>query len=164
MAEKVEVEKLKQELGEYQQKAEDYLNSWKRAAADFENYKKRREKDDQELLQFAQEVTVVKILPTLESLENALNHAPADEQYKTWSEGVIRIVQQLEKTLLEMGVEKIKTVGEKFDPQIHEAVGMAPGKEEGIIVEEIQSGYRLNNKVIRPAKVRVTRVIAERLN
>lgn len=152
------MDKIKGELEEYKQKAEDYLNSWKRTAADFENYKKRREKEDQELLQFAQEVTVVRMLPTLESLEQALKQAPADERFKKWSEGVVKIVKQLEKVLLEMGVEKIKAIGEKFDPRVHEAVERVESdKEPGTIIEEIQSGYKLNGKVIRPAKVKVAR-------
>ena len=153
-----EMTNLEGELTQYKQKAEDYLNNWKRTAADFENYKKRQEKENRELLQFAQEVTVVKMLPTLESLEQALRNAPQDEGFQNWSEGVLKIVQQLEKTLLEMGIEKIKTVGEKFDFSLHEAVEMVEGGgESGTIVEEIQSGYKLNNKVIRPAKVKVAR-------
>jgi len=125
-----EAEQSQTELLEYKKKAEDYLNSWKRTAADFENYKKRREREDRELLGFAQEVTVVKILPTLESLEQALRHSPNDERYTEWSEGVVKIVQQLEKVLLEMGVEKIKTVGEKFDPIFHEAVEQVESDQE----------------------------------
>lgn len=151
-------EDLEKDLNEYKQKAEEYLSAWKRTAADFENYKKRREKEDRELLQFAQEVTVVKMLPTLESLEQALKQAPQNEEFQKWSEGVIKIVQQLEKVLLEMGVEKIKSVGEKFDHNLHEAVEMVESdKESGMIVEEVQSGYKLNNKVIRPAKVKVAK-------
>ncbi|TSA44892.1 nucleotide exchange factor GrpE [bacterium] len=158
MADEMDSNKLNIELDEFKKKADDYLNSWKRTAADFENYKKRREKEDRELLQFAQEVTVVKMLPTLESLEQALKLAPRDEEYQKWSEGVLKIVQQLEKVLLEMGVEKIKTVGEKFDPGQHEAVETIKSeKEPGIIIEEIQTGYLLNGKVIRPAKVRVAK-------
>lgn len=152
-----EISKSQEELEEYKKKAEEYLNSWKRTAADFENYKKRREKEDGELMRFIQEVTVVKMLPTLESLEQALRLAPADERFKNWSEGVMKIVQQLEDTLMEMGIEKIKTIGEKFDPLVHEAVETVEGadKESGTILEEVQSGYKLNNKIIRPAKVKV---------
>jgi molecular chaperone GrpE len=153
-----ELQQLQKDLEEYKQKSDEYLNSWKRMAADFENYKKRREKEDQELLQFAQEVTVVKILPTLESLEQALVHSPKDERYQLWSEGVVKIVQQLEKVLLEMGVEKIKSVGEKFDPRFHEAIEhLEADREAGTIIEEIQSGYKLNDKVIRPSKVKVAK-------
>ncbi len=154
-----QISKLAQELAEYKQKAEDYLNSWKRTAADFENYKKRQERENAELLEFAQEVTVVKMLPTLESLEQALKQAPQDEHFQKWSEGVIKIVQQLEQVLLHMGIEKIKSVGEKFDPELHEAVEQVESgaKLSGTIVEEFQTGYKLNNKVIRPAKVKVAR-------
>jgi len=147
---------INQELAEYKHKADDYLNNWKRTAADFENYKKRRDRESQELVQFAQEITVVKILPTLESLEQALRLAPNDERFQTWSDGVLKIVHQLEKTLLEMGVEKIKTAGEKFNFELHEAVAMVEGQgESGMIAEEIQAGYKLNGKIIRPAKVKV---------
>lgn len=150
------MDELHKELEEFKRKAEDYLNNWKRTAADFENYKKRRDKENQELIQFAQEVTVVKILPTLESLEQALKNAPQDDKFQTWSQGVIKVVQQLEKVLLEMGIEKIKTVGQKFDFQLHEAVEMVEDEgNSGMIVEEVQSGYKLNSKVIRPAKVKV---------
>lgn len=154
-----EQDKLQKELTEYKQKAEDYLNSWKRTAADFENYKKRQEKEARELIQFAQEVTVVKMLPTLEALEQALKQAPSDERFATWSEGVIKIVQQLEKVLLEMGIEKIKAVGEKFDHELHEAVEMVESAEgaSGTILEEVQAGYKLNGKVIRAAKVKVAK-------
>ena len=146
------------ELEEYKSKADEYLNNWKRAAADFENYRKRRDKENKELVQFAQEITVVKILPTLESLEQALRNAPQDERFQSWADGVLKIVQQLEKTLLEMGVEKIKTVGERFNFELHEAVEMVDGgAESGIITEEVQSGYKLHNKVIRPAKVKVAK-------
>ena len=152
------VAKLKQELEEYKQKAQDYLNSWKRAAADFENYRKRRDKENAELLEFAQEITVVKMLPLLESLEQALKQAPQDERFASWSQGLIKIVQQLEQTLLHMGVEKIKTLGEKLNPVFHEAVEQVESeKQSGTILEEIQSGYKLNDKVIRPAKVKVAK-------
>lgn len=146
------------ELEEYKQKAEDYLNAWKRTAADFENYKKRREREDKELAQFAQEITVVKILPTLESLEQALKNAPSDEKFRMWTDGMIKIVQQLEKGLMEMGIEKIGKKDEKFDPNIHEAVDMENAEIMGgqlIVKEVVQTGYKLNNKIIRPAKVRV---------
>ena len=151
-----QISKLQTELEEYKRKAEEYLNAWKRTAADFENYRKRREKEDGELARFIQEITVVRMLPTLESLEQALRHAPEDERFKSWSDGVVKIVKQLEDTLMEMGIEKIKTVGEKFDPTVHEAVETVESeKASGIILEEVQSGYKLNSKIIRPAKVKV---------
>lgn len=157
MTEEKKDQDLQAELEEYKQKAEDYLNSWKRTAADFENYKKRREKEDRELVEFSKEVTVVKILPTLESLEQALKQAPEDETFQTWSQGVVGIVKELEKVLLELGIEKIKTIGEMFNHELHEAVEMVDDeeKESGKIIDEIQAGYKVNSKVIRPAKVKV---------
>ena len=152
-----EQDPLQKELAEYKKKADDYLNSWKRTAADFENYKKRQEREAKELIQFAREVTVVKMLPTLEALEQALRHSPQDDKFKIWSEGVIKIVHQLEKVLLEMGIEKIKSLGEKFNHELHEAVEMVDGGESGKIIEEVQAGYKLNGKVIRPAKVKVAK-------
>lgn len=155
---KENIDKFKSELSEYKQKADDYLNSWKRVAADFENYKKRKEVESADLIHFAKEVTVVKMLPTLESLEEALKHSPEDERFKEWSEGVVKIVQQLEKVLLEMGVEKIEAEGAQFDHSLHEAVEeVESNEEEGVVVEEVQKGYKLNDKVIRPAKVRVAK-------
>ena len=152
-----DAENLK-ELAEYNQKAADYLNNWKRTAADFENYKKRQDKEAKELVQFAQEITVVKMLPILEALEQALKQAPTDERFREWSNGVIKIVQQLEKTLLDMGIEKIKSVGEKFNPGFHEAIEyVVSDQATGTILEEIQSGYKLNDKVIRPSKVKVAK-------
>ena len=153
-----QIKKLNKELEEFKRKADDYLNSWKRTAADFENFKKRKEGESAELIHFAKEVTVVKMLPTLESLEEALKHAPEDKQFQEWSDGVVKIVQQLEKVLLELGVEKIESMGQKFDHTLHEAVEHVDSQEDpGIVIEEVQKGYKLNDKVIRHSKVRVAK-------
>jgi len=155
---KDELDKLKKELEEFKKKADDYLNSWKRTAADYENYKKRKEGESAELIHFAKEVTIVKILPTLESLEEALKHAPEDKQFQEWSDGAVKIVQQLEKVLLELGIEKIEAEGQKFDHSLHEAVEeVHADAEDGIVLEEVQKGYKLNDKVIRHAKVKVAK-------
>ncbi|PIR97536.1 MAG: nucleotide exchange factor GrpE [Candidatus Doudnabacteria bacterium CG10_big_fil_rev_8_21_14_0_10_41_10] len=153
-----EISKLKKELDEVRKQSDDRLNSWKRSAADFENYKKRRAKEDQELVMFAKEMSVLKLLPTIESLEAALLHAPDVEEHKEWHEGVKKIVKELDKVLKELGVEKIKTVGEKFDHSLHEAVEMKEGEgNSGEIFEEVAAGFKINGKVIRPAKVRVAK-------
>ena|SRR3989344_7291641 len=133
---------------------EELTNNWKRTAADFENYKKRRESESKELLEFAKEVTVMKLMPTLQSLEMVLKFAPDDEKYKDWLAGLKATIMQLEKTMEELGVVKIKTVGEQFDHSQHEAVEEVEG-EPGKVLKEIQPGFMLNNKVIIPAKVAV---------
>ncbi len=135
-------------------------NNWKRAAADLENFKKRREAENKELLEFAKEMTVFKLLPSLQSLEQVLTFAPVDDKYKDWLNGLKATITQLEKSMEELGLKKIKTIGETFDPHLHEAVeekevGSGPDAVVGAgkILSEVQPGFMLNNKVIIPAKV-----------
>ncbi len=130
-------------------------NNWKRAAADFENYKKRKEGETKEILEYAKEMTVLRLMPSLQSLEQVLAYAPTDEKYKDWLAGLRATIMQLEKTMEELGVTKIKSIGEQFDPTRHEAVEEVAGEEEGKIIKELQPGFLLNNKVIIPAKVAV---------
>ncbi len=157
-------------LERLQQDLDLAMNGWKRAQADFENYKKRKESESQELIQFAREVTVAKLLPTLDSLEQALRHMPIEEiqesriknqaffdRYQKWQEGILATLNQLDKALAEMGVKKIESLGKKFDPNFHEAVKEAPGEQDGVVVEELQSGFELNGKVIRPSQVIISK-------
>jgi molecular chaperone GrpE len=131
---------------------EELMNNWKRAAADLENFKKRKESESKELVAFAKEMTVAKLMPSLQNLEQVLKYAPEDEKYKDWLSGLRGTILQLEKDMEELGVKKIKTIGETFDPHMHEAVEEVEG-EAGKIVKEIQPGFMLNSKVIIPAKV-----------
>jgi molecular chaperone GrpE len=160
-----EIEQLQADL----LKAKD---GWMRAVADFENYKRRKENENKELVEFAREVTVAKLLPTLDSLGQALKHMPQigesdksenlnsefPHKYKNWQSGVNGIVIQLDKTLAELGVKKIETIGKKFDPNFHEALReVESDKDDGIIVEEFQTGFELNGKVIRPSQVVISK-------
>jgi molecular chaperone GrpE len=131
---------------------EELLNNWKRAVADFENFRKRKEQEGKQVVEYAKEITVLQLMPSLQSLEQVLRYAPTDEKYKDWVSGLKATIQQLEKTMEELGVVKIKTLGESFDHNLHEAVEEKDG-ESGIILEEIQPGFTLNNKLIIPAKV-----------
>ncbi len=146
--------KVADEIVSPEEQIADLTNKWKRAAADFENYKKRREGETKEVLEFAKQMTVMKLMPTLQSLEQVLTYAPQDEKYKDWLTGLRATIQQLEKTMEELGVVKIKTVGETFDPTHHEAVEETSG-EPGKVIKELQPGFMLNNQVIIPAKVAV---------
>jgi molecular chaperone GrpE len=116
-------------------------------------------------------VAVAKLLPALDSLEQALRHMPeyrqtADsnqptefgKQYENWQKGVNGIVLQLDKTLGELGVQKIQAIGKKFDPNFHEAIKEVVGEaEDGMVVDELQSGFILNGKVIRPSQVVISK-------
>jgi len=145
----------KEEQVDWKKLAEERLDSWKRAAADFENYKKRREKEDGELVAYSKAMVLLKLIPVFDALYAGLAHAPKDEQYKVWSDGMNKTLDSLNWVLVELGIERIKTVGEKFDPHLHEAVETVEGEEPGKIVEEIMPGYTINGSVIRPARVRV---------
>lgn len=155
MSDEPQDEKIEPSLAELQAQNEELTNNWKRTAADFENYKKRKESETKELFEFAKEVAVMKLMPSLQSLEMVLKFAPDDEKYKDWLTGLKVTIQQLEKTMEELGVVKIKTVGEQFDHTLHEAVEEIAGESPGKIIKEIQPGFLLNNKVIIPAKVAV---------
>ena len=151
-------------LEQLQADLESAKNSWKRTAADFENYKKRKEAENKELIEFAREVAVAKLLPALDSLEQALRHMPLAEaedfakKYENWQKGVNGIVLQLDKTLGELGVQKIQAIGKKFDPNFHEAVKeVVSEKDDGVIIDELQSGFILNGKVIRPSQVVISK-------
>jgi molecular chaperone GrpE len=141
-------------LSEVQKKAEEYLANWQRAQADFINYKRRTELERQEFNSFANASLVLNILPVMDDLERALNAIPPEFANNDWVEGV-RMVERKFKTILEgQGVKEIKALGEAFDPNLHEALRQDKG-EEGIVIEELQKGYMLHDKLLRPARVAV---------
>lgn len=150
------MEELTQRLAEVQEEAQTNLSGWQRSQADFENYKRRKENENQELVEFAREVTVAKLLPTLDSLEQALRHMPEGIDEK-WKNGVLGTLQQLDKALGELGVKKIEALGKKFDPNFHEAVQEVPGEEDGMVTQEFMTGYEINGKVIRPSQVAISK-------
>ncbi len=142
------------ELDELKAELEKVTDAWKRSAADFENFRKRTTAERAEILQHVKEMTVLKLLPSLQSLEQVLKFAPSDDKYKDWIVGLKATIMQLEKTMEELGVTKVETIGQKFDPTKHEAVAEGEG-ESGKIIKEIQPGFALNGTVIIPAKVEV---------
>jgi molecular chaperone GrpE len=157
--EQLDIEQLQKELSNALEQSTANLNGWKRSQADFENYKKRQENENKEILEFAKQVTVVKLLPILDSLQQGLRHLPAieNEQLKVWQKGIEGTLLQLDSALAGMGIKKIEALGKKFDPNFHEAVREVPGEEDQIITEELQTGYELNGKVIRPSQVIISK-------
>ena len=147
----------KQENENYKEKTEEYLNGWKRCLADFDNYKKQQVKFFEEMRQYATEDLIRDIIPILDGFELALRTIPEEDRNKEWRQGVVYIKSQLEDVLKTRGLEHITVVGEMFDPALHEAVESMPqeGAPTGKILEELQKGYVLYGKVIRPARVRV---------
>jgi len=151
-----DVEALKTQLEEEKKKAEGYLANWQRAAADFQNYKRRTEQERQEVALLANAALVINILPILDDLERALRNVDAHLAGLTWVDGVRLIYRKLQAILESAGVKEIKTEGQDFDPRYHEATMSAEG-EEGKVVAEVQRGYLLGERVLRPAMVIVGR-------
>ena len=136
-----------------------FYDKYVRAHAEFENARKRIEKDKVDSLKYANESFVIDFLPIIDSLEMSEKHIKEAKDFKAVQEGVDMIHVLIQKFLKDIGVEKIKTVGEKFDPHLHEAVETADikDKEDGTIVEELKSGYTFNGKLLRPASVKIVK-------
>jgi molecular chaperone GrpE len=152
LAEIEDVETLKKLLAETQAKAEANLAGWQRAQADFINYKRRSEQERAEVAQFANSVMVLSLLPILDDFERAFVSIPPRLEKTSWVEGIRLVERKLWANLEAQGLSPIKALGEPFDPNLHQAVRQDKGKE-GIVIEELQKGYRLNDRVIRPTMV-----------
>ena len=158
MSEKKENEEVKQdnqeqnELTKIKQELEDITDRYKRVLAEFENHKKRSIKERENLYNMILADIVSSILPILDNLENAAKAESKDEEYK---KGIELVLKQFQDTLKSKGVEEIKTVGETFDPELHEAVSSVQDdtKGEKEIVQEYRKGYKIGTKVIRHSMV-----------
>jgi molecular chaperone GrpE len=139
-------------LEDEREKAATYLANWQRAAADFANYKRRVEQEREDWARLSNASLVMNVLPLFDDLERALDNVDASIAGLTWLEG-IRLIQRKFKQFLEgNGVEEIKADGEDFDPNVHEAVMHGAGPE-GRVIGVVQKGYKLGNRVLRPAMV-----------
>ena len=147
-----DIEALNQALAEEKERAEANLAGWQRAQADFANYKRRVEQEMQEIGKLANANLVLNILPALDDLERALTSMPEELSEVSWVDGIRLIDRKLRGTLESMGLSPIKAIGEPFDPNIHEAVMQGKG-EEGMVITEVEKGYKFQDKIIRPTKV-----------
>jgi molecular chaperone GrpE len=147
-----EGESLEERLAAAEAKAEEHLNDLKRVAADFDNFRKRAARERGETITFANERLVKELLPVLDDLERALQAAEQHEEAKL-EEGVRLVQRQLADVLRRTGLAEIETDG-RFDPHVHEALLSQPSEaEEGSVIEVLQKGYRLGDRVLRPARV-----------
>ncbi len=151
-AELEDIEILKQALVEEKVKAEGHLANWQRTQADFINYKRRVEQEREEISKFANAMLIFSLLPILDDLERAFASVPPRLAKLSWLDGVRLIERKLRANLEAQGLSEIKALGGPFDPKFHEAAMHGKGKE-GIVVEELQKGYKLHDRVIRPAMV-----------
>jgi len=153
-----ETQDTNKEVEELKQKCEEYLNGWKRERADFINYKKDETEKMSNMLKYANKETVLKIIPILDNIYLAESHVPEELKNHQWIEGFLQIQNQVIDFLKKEGIEEIKTIGSQFDPNLMEAVEEVEGSvESGTVVEETQKGYTMNDKLIRPAKVKISK-------
>ena len=141
------VKKIKDKFKLCEKERAEYLSGWQRARADYINLEKRITQEKEEWIKFSNLDFIIELLPVLDSFDKAADHCD--------DEGVKQIYKQLISVLKSKGLEPIKAVGEKFNPEIHEVIAEIEGKEQGIIIEEVQKGYTLHNKVIRVSKVKI---------
>lgn len=134
---------------------EQLENDLVRLQADFANYKRRSEEERLAVARIAKQQAVIKLLPVLDNLQRATEHQPKELNGNEWAEGITKVAEQLVAQLHDMGVKKIPTVDEEFDPHLHEAVAADGDGDKEIISEELQAGYVLADEVIRPAMVKV---------
>ena len=151
-------EQLANMLGEAQQMVSEERDKYLRLSAEFDNYRKRTLKEKAELIKNGAEKTLTAILPVLDDFERALKNMEASEETKAMKEGVELIFNKFQKILGQEGLQKIETEGKDFDVDFHEAIALIPAPSEdlkGKILDCVQTGYMLNEKVIRHSKVAV---------
>jgi len=154
-----ELEALRQELEKAKAQAAEYLEGWRRTQADFANFKKRNEQERKELLKVANATLITKLLPIFDDFERAFQTLPSNLLRLTWIDGIALIYRRLQAILEGEGLTIIETEGQSFDPLLHEAVTYeeSDDHEEGQIIGEVQKGYKLGDRVLRPALVRVAK-------
>lgn len=149
---------IEKEINELQQQAEEYLTGWKRAKADYANLQRKTQEQQADIVKFANKNLILELLPVHNNFKYALNFIPKDQKDSDWVVGLKHIKNQLDEFLKKLNVEEIKTEGEKFDPNLHEAISQEQrdNLDEDTIIKELESGYTLNGQTIRPAKVIVS--------
>ncbi len=149
-----EIESLKQRLDDAEEKLADSVSGWQRTQADFQNYRRRIERDNEMMFATMKGDIVKKVLPALDDLERAMQNRPDGD---AWANGIDLIVRKFQNILDAEGVKRIEAEGAEFNPTFHEAISHEPAEdvESGHVIAVVQNGYMLGERVIRPALVRV---------
>ncbi|OGO20211.1 MAG: nucleotide exchange factor GrpE [Chloroflexi bacterium RBG_16_48_8] len=154
-----ELDQLQEELEEARKLADENLDGWQRARAEFANYKKRIEREREEERARITGDIVIQYLGVIDDLERALKERPEDHEMASWAEGIDLIYRKMRSILETEGVEVIPAEGEIFDPNYHEAISQEESDDhhEGEILDVIRQGYKIGDRVLRPALVRVAK-------
>src|SRR3979409_82643 len=149
---------LRAKIEQLEADAKEASNRYLRLAADFDNYKKRSRQEQTETVQQANADLIERLLPVVDNFHRVIESAPAEVD-DAWLKGIKLTLQQLDELLASQGVSPIESVGTPFDPSLHEAIGHEESDEhpEDTVVSEVRRGYRLHDRVVRPALVRVAR-------
>ena len=152
-------EELQLALEKAIQERSEYLAGWQRARADLMNYKKEEMERIGSFMRYGQEEFLLKLLPVLDNLERAEQQAAESDKTNPVTQGCLQVISQLREFLRSQGAEPFETIGQKFNPELHEAVGeeAVEGKEPGTVIEEVEKGYLFLGKLLRPAKVKVAK-------
>lgn len=152
------IENLERQLKECQIQCDNYLDQWRRTAAEFANYKKRVEREYAEATKYCNAALIARLLPVLDDLDRAFSNLPEELKGSPWIEGMMLVQRKFHSIIEQEGVQEIETEGQIFDPNLHEAVTHEPSDTvpEGHVLGEVEKGYRLNDRILRPAKVRVS--------
>lgn len=152
-----DIQSLMQELQDCQAKADEYLDGWQRARADFANYKRRIDREQSQVYQNAVGAIIKRYIEIIDDLERALQNRPQEGEGAKWAEGIELVYRKFLTILESEGVTQHHPQGCDFDPNLHEAISSEPHEdyESGKIIEVIKNGYMLGERVLRPALVRV---------
>ena len=152
-----EVDNLKKELMSEKEKAKDYLNRLMYLQADFDNYRKRVNKDHDEITRYGSQRLIVKLLPVVDELEYAVAVGRSQKEKKGFLDGIEMVLKKIYEILRSEGVSKIEAIGKSFDPSRHEAVEKVLKEKfkDGVVVDEIRKGYMFKERTIRPSLVKV---------
>jgi molecular chaperone GrpE len=150
---------VQKELEESRAKANEYLEGWQRSLADFSNYKKRVDRDQAQVYQNAAGMIIKRFIEVLDDLDRALKNRPQEGEGAVWANGIELIYRKLISILENEGVKAMDLQGQVFDPNLHEAITLeeSADHESGQIIEVLQQGYMLGDRVLRPALVRVAK-------
>jgi len=152
-----DIEELRREIDTLRQTVEETQSSYLRVLADFDNYRKRQRDETSRLTDLAREQLILKLLPIIDNFERTLAAAEAEHSYESLVEGVTLTLKSIREMLEREGLQPIEAVGQEFNPELHEALVRVETDEyaDNTVVEELEKGYTLNGKVIRPARVKV---------
>ena len=152
-----EVETLREEIELLQRQSNEYLDGWQRERAEFANYKKRKDRESQQLKDNLTGNIIRKYLDIVDDLERALQNQPENGEGASWAEGIELVYRKFLTALESEGVTAMQVAGTEFDPNLHEAISQEPSEEyeSGKIVEVLRNGYMIGERVLRPASVRI---------